>query len=767
MSDARGTPGSATSAESAAQAGTFVVGIGASAGGLEALEAFVAAIVPPFDAAIVVHPHLSPDFESRIEALLAERTSLPVHRAEDGAVLRSGGIHVVPPRKTLAVRAGRLHVADVGDRRGPGLPIDAFMSSLAEDAGERAIAIVLSGAGDDGSRGVRAVKERGGLVLVQREDDATFPDMPRSALDTGCVDLVLLPAEMPAQIQAFVRTVRCAAERGGSSAAPQGGWSAADEGETAALRELLRTARDGVLRVWVAGSSTGQEVFALAMRLEDELRQRFGDSRRAGGPAGPQLDYEIVATHRDPNVLLRISEGRIEVGSAAALELRRLARHAVQVGDALVVDRSLRDRITFAVHDPIADLPFARIDLIVLRSPLAGQGTAERRQLVANLGASLRTGALLQLEPGVLSEAELLPSFGPVDGAPGLYRRSATPVATAPASRQQGAAATRSPTPGTGIALERVCRAMLQATARIALVIDARLEVSWALGDTSSLLGPREPDGALDLAQLLDDRARATVSTAVIRASLDELRIVDCGAVPLRDGSGHPRVDDVRVLAVRGAPGEAARYLLLIGRSGPAASDPSTAATSTAAAPERELRARFDATVEELQSANEELQTSNEQLLAANEELQSTNEELHSVNDQLFAVNAEQRDETSRLTQAVAELQDALAASGVALLVLDDQRRIVHFTQALTQFVRVVARDVGRPLDHLAHDFGELDLGALADRVLTEEIPLDQVVTTRGGHRVRLRVLPHQRGLDERRGVVLTAVEVADRQPGA
>ncbi len=170
-----------------------VVGIGASAGGLEALEALFENLAPNTGAAYVVITHLSPDFKSIMDELLARRTQMPVHVVNDGERLTANCVYVIPPGKDMIVQTGRLFLSDRTQHAHPSLPIDLFFGSLAREYGSRAVAVILSGTGADGARGAKALHQAGGLVIAQSVDTARFDGMPRAAAETGAVDLVLPP----------------------------------------------------------------------------------------------------------------------------------------------------------------------------------------------------------------------------------------------------------------------------------------------------------------------------------------------------------------------------------------------------------------------------------------------------------------------------------------------------------------------------------------------------------------------------------------------
>ena len=194
--------------------GLYIVGVGASAGGLEALESFFEHMPPDSGMAFVVVQHLSPDFKSHMDELLSRRTAILIHHVDDGMVVQPNAIYLIPPKKEMIISGGRLSLKDKDFSTGMNLPIDIFFRSLAQDLGQRAVGIILSGTGSDGSRGIRAIHEAGGWVIVQSEETAKFNGMPRIAIETGVVDLVLSPAGMAQRIVRLRRASDLRSERG-------------------------------------------------------------------------------------------------------------------------------------------------------------------------------------------------------------------------------------------------------------------------------------------------------------------------------------------------------------------------------------------------------------------------------------------------------------------------------------------------------------------------------------------------------------------------
>ncbi len=182
-----------------------VVGLGASAGGLEPLVQFLSSVRADSGLAYLVVQHMDPTQKSLLAELLQRATAMPVHQAVDVQRIEADSVHVIAPGCELTVRSGALHLAIPSVPRGRRLPVDVLFNSLARELGERAIGVVLSGLGSDGAQGLQAIKWQGGLTVAQQPDSAQFDSMPKSAIATGCVDIITAPADMPARIAAIIQ----------------------------------------------------------------------------------------------------------------------------------------------------------------------------------------------------------------------------------------------------------------------------------------------------------------------------------------------------------------------------------------------------------------------------------------------------------------------------------------------------------------------------------------------------------------------------------
>ena len=198
-----------------------VVGIGASAGGLEAFRKLLDGLPALTGMASILVQHLDPHHESLLVDLLTGHTAMTVKQAEDGMQIEPEHVYVIPPGCYLSVRAGTLHLSEPNARHGARLPFDFLLQSLAAEYGPRTICVILSGTGLDGCQGIRAVRDQGGLTIVQDPNEAGFDGMPRNAIATGLVDLVLPIAKIPAALIGHVVKI---ASPGDASEEPSNDW---------------------------------------------------------------------------------------------------------------------------------------------------------------------------------------------------------------------------------------------------------------------------------------------------------------------------------------------------------------------------------------------------------------------------------------------------------------------------------------------------------------------------------------------------------------
>jgi len=825
---------------------THYVGIGASAGGLEAIEGFFKNMAPVSGLAFIVVQHLSPDYKSLMVELLSKKTEMPVHRAEDGMEVLADNVYLIPPKKNLTIFHGKLLLNDKAINQGINLPIDIFLKSLAEDQGEHTIAIILSGTGSDGTRGVRAIKELGGMVMVQDEESAKFDGMPRAAISTGVADFILPPEKMPEQLLAYVAhpyvsgakqsdlllhdadaltrlfaelrektkvdftyykpsTITRRIERRMSVNQISDfeqyvhylqGYpgevmalyrdlligvtsffrdpEAMREVEEKWLPELLLRIKNREIRFWVAGCSTGEEAYTLAIMVKEAM-EKVSISR----------DVKIFATDIDKDAIISASTGIYPESIVGDLPPKIVAKYFYHKEEKLQIARHLREMVVFAQHNLIKDPPFTNIDLITCRNlliylqPILQQKAFEMFNFSLNpegllfLGTSESIGDMGDCFATIHQKHKIYRSKGTIQplhrdrAGQGREDRNFPPQVFAYGSRDRR----RGDSDGS-----RVVKQFLDVAARqylpLAVITNEQLEIVHIIGNTEGYFklpsGPAEYDItkmavselAIPLATGIQKvfRSGEPLSYTNIRLQQkDKQKTLRIRILPLPESKGF-------------APLVAVFFEEMTTRALSDSEEPTTynlgeEAQQRIADLEQELqfaRENLQATIEELETSNEELQATNEELLASNEELQSTNEELQSTNEELYTVNAEHQNKIIELTELNNDVDNLLTSSRIGTLLVDEDLEIRKFSPEITNIFHIMEKDIGRPITHIAHRLLGSDPVTMIKNVQETNRLLEEEITTDGGRSYLARILPYSIGPTTYSGVVLTFIDITE-----
>ncbi len=410
---------------------TFCVGIGASAGGLEALEQFFKNMPSDSDLSFVVVQHLSPDYKSLMVELLSKHTAMNVYRAEDGMKVLPNCIYLIPPKKNMTIFHGKLYLTEQVYHQVLNLPIDIFFRSLAEDYGENSIGVVLSGTGSDGTLGIRAIKGTGGMVMVQDDHSAKFDGMPKSAIATGLVDYILSAEKMPMELLKYVKHPLTSKEEKENRIG--------DENILSKIMAIVRN-RIGVdftyykpntiirrleRRISVNQIDSYEEYILYLEQSPKEVnilykelligvtkffrdtsgfdivqnqvipeifkKKKDGDSLRlwsVGCSTGEEAyslaimlkeymeqtneayDVKIFATDLDKESIEYGSMGFYPESIVADISIERLKKYFIKKEKGYQINENIRKMVIFATHNIIKDPPFSKIDLISCRNML-------------------------------------------------------------------------------------------------------------------------------------------------------------------------------------------------------------------------------------------------------------------------------------------------------------------------------------------------------------------------------------------------------------
>ena len=363
--------------------GTPVVGLGASAGGIEALTRFFAATAADTGLAFVVVVHLDPTKESQLASVLKLHTTMPVAGIEDGMVVAQNNVYVIAPNRDLTLDGETLRLREPIQPRGQRHPVDVLFKSLAEQRHERTAAIILSGTGTNGSQGLKEIKGAGGLILVQNPLEAQFGGMPRSAINAGLADHVLSVTDMPGTLLRYFEHRSVAVPEGVEHHGPD---------EQPLLVQLL-----GLLR-----AHSGQEFrsYKPATRLR-RIHRRM--SLKSLADLGSYLDLlradasEIQAFDVLDENLNAARAGVYPGASVETLPPERIRRFFDKLDGSYQVKRMLRDLVVFAQQDLLREPPFSRMDLITCRNMLIYIDPEAQRRALALFHFALREGGRLVL----------------------------------------------------------------------------------------------------------------------------------------------------------------------------------------------------------------------------------------------------------------------------------------------------------------------------------------------------------------------------------
>ncbi|NJB84746.1 two-component system CheB/CheR fusion protein [Lewinella marina] len=834
-----------------------IVGIGASAGGLEALESFFAELPTGLGLAFVVVQHLSPDHESLSPAILQRVTHLRVVALREMTVPQPDHVYVRMPEVDVQVDKFALRTLPRSSAQAPHYrPIDDFFSSLAATRQEDAIAILLSGMGTDGSRGLQEIRARGGIVLVQHPDSARFDGMPRAALVDQAPDLLLPPGELARRLAGLVSGVDDPTTTEPGQPGPvelrqalldrineqsridfhryrpgtivrriekrmlAGQFGSLQEyvshalGNEEELRELRQSFLIGVtrffrdeaafecvsrevlpvlfaqdpgrdVRIWVPACSTGEEVYSLAILIDDYL-QTHQLSRT----------FKIFGSDVDRKAIVAAANGSYPDTIAANVPQPFLRRYFERTPQGYNVRKELKEHVLFAVQNLLEEPPFIRIDFLSCRNFLIYVNGEGQKRVLNNFYFSLNPAGVLMLGPSE-SLGSLQAAFSTIDRRWKIFRkrqgekpgnsRPPLPVAAQPprpparvvpeAAEAAAPPDRKHPNPTDKI-MDHYARYLSERYAPTTLFVDQQYNILYLNGDFNGVLRLPRFNAHLTLQTVVNDEARSLLTAGVDRVfatgkngSYDRLNVSEHAAAPhfvkVRLSLQEFLQVDHPVVMIEFTP--------LAGEvdAGEEGGESRTEESYTA---DRQLREKVEVLehelmrseqraqklYNELEATNEELQSSNRELLASNEEMQSANEELQSVNEELYTVNNEFQRKNEELNNINNDVNNLMKSTQISTIFVDDQLRIRRFTPGIGQQFDLHVTDLGRPITSFSTPFEDLDIESLCRTILETNDRYDREIEDRHGNFYLLRMLPYITDQDRVAGVVITFVDIND-----
>ncbi|SDY28316.1 chemotaxis protein CheB [Citreimonas salinaria] len=807
-----------TPLEAASSSKPPVIGIGASAGGLEALQELLSSLPDEHNFALAIVQHLDPDHDSLLAELLGKRTQTPVVTVNRTTPIEGGHIYLIAPGQSLLVEGDTLVPGPFEMPRGRRRPIDDFLDSLARHQGTNAVGIILSGTGSDGTAGITAIKERGGFVFVQEPGDAKYDGMPRAAIDSGVSDLVLPAREMVSALQDCFETLPSVVNTVMSN----------DEFLARVTKHVrYRTGHDfsgykkGTLhrrlavRMSVLGISDPGIYVKRIVESSDEARRLVRDilinvtsffRDRAVFDAIGRTHLPKLLSGRGHNEEFRIwvpgcSTGQevYTLGMLAlealehldvapqiaifgsdidedALRIARQGRYPNSIVDEVPEDllmkyfrsrqggyevsSKLRDVVRFSNQSLVRDPPFARIDMISCRNLLIYLDTPLQQRAHRIFQYALRERGLL-----VLGSSESLPRgdtlFAEEDRTHRVFRRKpGAPVKLdlpSPARTPADLPRHAEMHGAADLLSQPFAETLLKEFAPPFLHLSPSGDLLYASENAVRYLQMKPGMPELLITRIVRPEIEPTMRRVMSMRS---------GSEPVtRTLEGEIDGRPMRLEITRRMLPNDQQIIVMrdhLDRAGPA--DPSGSDGETPSAAyvhelETELedaRQTIRTTVEELETSNEELKSSNEEMMSMNEELQSSNEELSTTNDELNSKIMEIR-------KINADLGGFIDSAQIATVFLDDDLRIRRFTPKARGIFPFGESDIGRPFS----DFGgTVDIDLLrqmcAEVIETGSVIEEGLDTTDGTTSYRVRIVPYSADGTEAHGVVFTLVDVTE-----
>ena len=800
----------------AVRSGTVrVVAIGASAGGLDAFTDLISGIPADAGLAFVVIQHLDPRHPSMLAELLAGATAMPVQEVVDGMPIERDQVYVIPPDTQMTLQGDVLRLAPRTPKI-PNRPLDTFFTSLAQERTSGAIGVVLSGNDADGALGLQAIQEAGGITFAQSPESAKFDVMPRAA--AVAADFVLPPAGIaerlvrigragasekddPAEFDRILQLLRVhhpvdfshfkrpGVERRILRRALLGnhddlrGYADSLEQDSAGVEALyqdlligvtsffrepdrfealktvvfpaLMESRRDTVRIWVAGCSTGEEVYSLGMNLLEFLEGRSDVPRIA-----------IYGTDINEKSLKKARAAVYSQRAVNGVSPERLARFFTPAPGGYKIAKSLRELCVFAAHDVTCDPPYSRIDLVTCCNVLIYFDPELQKKAVAMLQYALAPGGFLMLgsSENLRGASSQLTAFS---SKPLIYRKAHVPgflTAFDVGHRSAGTAAVAAAPAARAPVVHDDDVFLASRLAPCAVLIDERMEILRIRGEVAPYIALEPGDASLDLFGMVrHHEVLAELRPAVRRAFREQITVKKEGILCV-DGGVRSCLEFEVIPYGTTTPGHDRCWIVFRSTPAPARRKAEGAGARTeidglrqalaAAIEDRELLAEeASAAAEEAQSSDEELRSANEELETAKEELQSANEELSTLNDELRLRN-------TALVRMNDDIENLLGAVEIPILFIGVDLTVRRFNMTAGLLLNLRPDAAGRPLREAKSSLDLLHLEKLVGAVMETNTPADVEVQDASGVWWLLRIRAYRTADGKIDGAIVAVLDI-------
>jgi two-component system, chemotaxis family, CheB/CheR fusion protein len=808
-----------------------IVGIGASAGGLEAFIDLISVVPSDTGLAFVVIQHLDPRHDSMLVGILGGAAAIPVQEVVDGMPIERNHIYVIPPDTQMTVDDNVLRLMPRTPKV-PHRPLDTFFTSLAENRKSSAIGVVLSGNDADGARGLQAIRDAGGTTFAQTPESAKFEIMPRAA--ASAADFILPPAGIGERLMSFARADGAVESPQPPPPAPEefervlqllrgfhpvdfghfkraslerrimrrvllgnheGLSSYADslEKDGAAVEALYQDLLIGVtsffreparfealktvvfpeivqnrggkdsIRIWVAGCSTGEEVYSLAMTFSEYLDGRTD---------APRLS--IYGTDINEQALTKARSAIFSEDAVSGVSAERLARFFTPAPGGYKIAKALRELCVFAAHDVTRDPPYSRIDLVTCCNVLIYFDPELQKKAIALLQYAITAGGFLMVG-GSENLRGTTSQLTPVSTKPLIYRKRQVPGALG-AFVDHERVALRAPLPSTAITssaplarraggLSEEDDAFLATLlAPCGVLINERMDITRIRGEIAPFIALEPGEASFNLFRLIrHHEILAVLRPAVrrafregVRITKDDISVTDTGVrtcvgfdvIPFGTSQAGP--DHCWILFRSEADSESRKAESTVQQS---EIDGLRHALAAAIDDRETLADEASTAAEEAQSSDEELRSTNEELETAKEELQSANEELSTLNDELRLRN-------TALVKMNDDIENLLGAVEIPILFVGLDLAIRRFNLTAGALLNLRPDATGRPLREVNSSLDIAHLEKLVGAVIETATSADVEVQDAAGDWRLLRIRPYYTSEGKIDGAIVAVLDI-------
>ncbi len=824
----------------------FIVGIGASAGGLEALEQFFRNMPSNNNIGFVVIQHLSPDYKSFMPDILSRSTKMKIYEIRDEIKIEPGCIYLNPPKCIVSIFNDHLYLKEQKPLYKTNFSINAFFESLAKGAHERAIGIILSGTGSDGTLGCRAIKESGGIILAQDTETAKFNGMPSSVISAHICDVIASPKDMPEKILNYTNHSSLISEMNDSKQKTEETTNTLSQiydyinkqnnvdfslyKQSSVLRCMDRRIRicqiptlneyltylkespkeldslfnslligitrffrdqdafevlkdkiipqimnskadNGVVRVWVAGCSTGEEAYSLAI-----LFKEYMDSVQRYVPV------KIFATDLDYKAIEFANKGIYQDSIAQDVSLERLNRFFIKKRDGYHISKHVREMVIFSVHNMISNPPFYKLDLLSCRNLLIYFNTKLQNRIISNFQFALEPGGFMFLgsseTPGELSNY-----FSTYDAKWKIFYKKDVkrrPLVDDLSIIPSGIAS-MPPSDGyltqfqkNNLQMDDLYTHLIESCLPPCVIVDENNELMYVWGDCDKFLKVPKGNATNNILKMVPEEISTALGAAINKVIKEKKKVIYTNLrIHFNKNETYinftvkPLFTKKNGLMILVIFEEVINDNSVNQESSKENFDTINKLHERIADLEQELqytKENLQTSIEEIETSSEELQSANEELLVSNEEMHSTNEELQSTNQELMVVNTQNQYKIQELEDLNNDMINFLNSTTIGTLFLDSDYCIRKFTPSITKEINLLEQDIGRPISHISHNLEDVDLIVDSKEVMNSLTQIEKEIKTQNNRWYIIKYSPYRTSDNIIKGVVISLVDITSRK---